>query len=208
MVKKRTHELEEYLETLVRYKEGGKQPKVKDLARDLKISAASVSQMLKKLSKRGLVQYKRYGEIKLTPKGEKMGRTILRKHRIIEKFLALIGINHGKIHEEACVLEHAVSDDVERALRHAIWTSRKPEIKAENIKRLTDMKKGETGAVVFVTGGRHACRRLTHMGLTPGTKITVSRASSRMGPVEVLVRSSSLAIGRGLAEKVFVKVEK
>lgn len=208
MTKKRTPEIEEYLETLVRYKEEGRQPKVKDLARDLKISAASVSQMLKKLSKRGLVKYKRYGEVKLTQKGEEMGRSVLRKHRLIEKFLALIGINHRKIHKEACVLEHAVSDDVERALKHAIWTSKEPEIKAENIKRLTDMRKGEKGTILFLTGGRHACRRLMHMGLTPGTKVTVGRSSGMVGPVEVLVRSSSLAIGRGLAEKVFVKVGK
>ena len=97
---------------------------------------------------------------------------------------------------------------MERALRNAIWTAEKPEIKAEDIKRLTDMKNKEKGTVLFITGGRHACKRLTDMGLTPGTKVMLGRASNRMGPVEVLVRSSSLAIGRGLAEKVFVKVEK
>lgn len=207
MVKKRTPEMEEYLETLVRYKEGGRHPKVKDLARDLKVSAASVSEMLKKLSKKGLVKYKRYGEIKLTPEGEGMGSDILRKHRLLEKFLTLIGIKKSKIHDEACVLEHAISDDVERALRNAIWTAKKPEINAENIKRLSDMGKGDKGTILFITGGRSVCRRLTDMGLTPGTKVTVGRASSRMGPVEVLVRSSSLAIGRGLAEKVFLEVK-
>ena len=206
-MKKKSPEIEEYLETMVRYEEKGKKAKVKDLAKDLKISPASVSGMLKNLSEKGFVKYERYGDISLTTKGEKLGRSVLRKHRLIEKFLTLLGISRRKVHEEACVLEHAVSDDVERALRHAISTAGKVEINAEDVKRLSHMKGKETGTILFIVGGKQVCRRLTDMGLTPGTRITVQRSSSRAGPVEVHVRSSSLAIGRGLAEKVFVKVK-
>ncbi len=207
MAKKRTPQTEEYLELLVRYKEQDKTPKVKDIAGDLGVSSASVSEMLNKLSRKGLVSYKRYGEIRLTPPGEEMGRSVLRKHRLIEKFLTLIGVRKTKVHEEACVLEHAVSDDVERALRKAIWKPENPEINAEGIKRLSELKKGASGHVMFITGGESACRRLMDMGLTPGTKLKITRSSSRMGPVEIIVRSSTLAIGRGLADKVFVKVD-
>ncbi|RLG19286.1 DtxR family iron (metal) dependent repressor, partial [Candidatus Micrarchaeota archaeon] len=119
MVKK-SPQIEEYLETLVRYKEAGREPRVKDLARDLGITAASVSQMLRKLSERGLVKYEKYGNIKLTTKGDEAGRAVLRKHRLIEKFLAMIGIRKHRIHNEACVLEHAISDDVEQALRRVV----------------------------------------------------------------------------------------
>jgi DtxR family Mn-dependent transcriptional regulator len=207
MVKKRTPELEEYLETLVRYKEEGKEPKVKDLSKDLKVSAASVSEMLKKLSRKGLVRYERYGEIRLTRKGEKLGRTILRKHRLIERFLDFIGVKRHRIHEEACILEHALSDDVEKALRKAMDTSMRG-TKREDVKRLCDMEHMEKGTIVFVTGGAASCRRLTDLGLTPGTEIEVRRASSRMGPVEVCIRTSCLAIGRGLARKIFVEVKR
>jgi DtxR family Mn-dependent transcriptional regulator len=198
-MKKRTPELEEYLETLVRYKEEKKEPKVKDLSKDLGVSAASVSEMLKKLSGKGLVKYERYGEIALTTKGEKLGRDVLRKHRLIEQFLILIGVKKDKIHDEACILEHALSDDVEKALRRALEDQ--PDVKHKDVKRLTDLKKGDKATIILIV-----CRRLTDMGLTPGTTISIGRASSRVGPVEVCIRDSCLAIGRGLAEKIFVKV--
>ena len=207
MSKTRTPQNEEYLEILVRFSEKGKEPKVKDIAKELGVSPASVSEMLKKLSKKGLISYERYGKIMLTPEGENAGRAVLRKHRLIEKFLILIGVKKAKVHDEACVLEHAVSDDVERALRKAMWNSGKPEIDAKDAKRLTELKKGSKGEVLFIAGGAAASRRLVDMGLTPGTKLKVTRGSSRAGPMELSLRSSKLSIGRGLAEKVFVRVE-
>ena len=132
---------------------------------------------------------------------------MLRKHRVVEKFLAFIGVKKGKIHEEACVLEHAISDDVERALKKTI-SSGKNKLGRENLKRLIDMKKDEKGTILFVDGGKNDCQRLNDMGLTPGTTIIIGRASTRIGPVEVCIRSSCLAIGRGLASKVFVTVKK
>jgi DtxR family Mn-dependent transcriptional regulator len=201
MPKKRSPETEEYLETLVRYKDMGKEPKVKELAKDLGVSSASVSEMLKKLSKKGLLKYERYGEIRLTRKGEELGRKVLRKHLLLERFLEFIGVRKNKIHDEACILEHALSDDVEKALRRTV-------VDRENVKRLTDMRTGERGTILFVSGGQRACKRLTDMGLTPGTRIEISRASSRAGPVELCIRSSCLAVGRGLAKKIFVEVVK
>ncbi len=201
MTKKRSPEAEEYLETLVRYKDMGKEPKVKELAKDLGVSSASVSEMLKKLSRKGLLRYERYGKIQLTKRGEEFGRDILRKHLLLERFLEFIGVKRSRIHDEACILEHALSDDVEKALRRTM-------VDRENMKRLTDMRQGEEGTILFVSGGREACKRLTDMGLTPGTKVEVSRASSRAGPVELSIRSSCLAVGRGIARKIFVEVAK
>lgn len=207
MAKDRTPETEEYLELLVRYKEEKKQPKVKSLSKDLGISPASVSEMLGKLSKKGFVDYEKYGEIKLTKKGGKIGKEVLRKHRFIERFLMRIGVKKSKAHKEACALEHVLSDDVEEALKKAMHSPGAPDIKEKNIKRLADLKKGQEGKIILVSGGREACRRLTDMGLTPGTKVTLNRASSRAGALEVCIRSSCLAIGRGLAEKILVKVD-
>jgi len=49
-------------------------------------------------------------------------------------------------------------------------------------------------------------RRLADMGLTPGTEITVVKSAPFNGPLEVLVRGSRLALGRGMAEQIYVKV--
>jgi len=205
---KLSKEIEEYLEILYRFKEKGKIAQTKELAKELKVSNASVSEMLRKLSEKGLVKHERYKGAELTKKGEELGKKVLRKHRLIEKFLTLLGVKKSRIHDEACVLEHAVSDDVEKALRNALWSSKNPEIKAENAKRAIDLKGGEKGKIVFIVGGTGVRRRLEDMGLTPGTMITIRRSSRFVGPIEICVRSSCLAIGRGIAEKVFVEVVK
>ncbi|MDH5440155.1 MAG: ferrous iron transport protein A, partial [Candidatus Bathyarchaeota archaeon] len=51
-------------------------------------------------------------------------------------------------------------------------------------------------------------RRLMDMGLTPGTRVTVVRSAPFRGPVEVSVRGSRLALGRGMAERIFVETNK
>jgi len=205
---KLSKEIEEYLEILYRFKEKEKTAQTKEIAEKLEVSNASVSEMLKKLSEKGLVKYEKYKGAELTKKGEELGKKVLRKHRLIEKFLTLLGVKKSKIHDEACVLEHAVSDDVEKALRNALLSSKNPEIKAENVKRAIDLKKGEKGKIVFIVGGMGVRRRLEDMGLTPETIITIKRPSKFVGPIEICVRSSCLAIGRKIAEKIFVEVVK
>ncbi len=61
--------------------------------------------------------------------------------------------------------------------------------------------------MAFVRGGTMACRRLLDMGLCPGTRVRVVNAAPFRGPVEVSVRETTLALGRGLASHVFVEVE-
>ncbi|MEM2247747.1 MAG: FeoA family protein [Thermoproteota archaeon] len=77
---------------------------------------------------------------------------------------------------------------------------------------LTNLKDGESGIVVSVKSGYGRAwglkKRLMDMGITPGTKITVVKSAPFHGPLEVIVRGYRLAIGRGMAEKIFVKVER
>lgn len=85
---------------------------------------------------------------------------------------------------------------------------------------LTELKNGEIGNITSVKsgglgigrggqkGGRGFERRLSDMGLTPGTRITVVKSAPFHGPLEVLVRGSRLALGRGVAERIYVEVER
>ena len=97
---------------------------------------------------------------------------------------------------------------------------------------LTALKPGESGIVTVIRGrdvtrGRKRHGRIFHgpsirgttkesvfekrlmdMGLTPGTKVTVVRLAPFHGPFEILVRGSRLALGRGMAERIFVEVKK
>lgn len=193
--------VEEYLEALTRITEEKREPTVKELSSMLKVSPASVSEMLRRLSSLGFVECERYGKISLTEKGKAEGGRVLRRHRVIERFLEAIGIRKDRLHDEACVLEHAVSDDVEAALRRMV-----PAGAQGKAVRLSDLKDGDSATVLLVSGGKSARNRLMEMGLTPGTKITVRHTSAGHGPMEICVRSSCLALGRGVAEKIVVEV--
>ena len=77
----------------------------------------------------------------------------------------------------------------------------------QNLVALGDLKEGQSGKISFIRGGHNVLQRLLDMGLTPGAKICVVRVAPLGGPVELLVRSSKLALGKGIASKVFVDVE-
>jgi DtxR family Mn-dependent transcriptional regulator len=88
--------------------------------------------------------------------------------------------------------------------------------------RLSYLRNGESGIISSVGVGlgrgrgeyRRARRgwgfekRLEDMGLTPGTKVTVVKSAPFHGPLEVIVRGSRLAIGRGMAERIFVEINR
>ena len=79
---------------------------------------------------------------------------------------------------------------------------------------LTALRRNETGTVTSIKSGRGRGRgrglrfekRLMDMGLTPGTKVTVVKSAPFNGPLEILVRGSRLALGRGMAERIFVEI--
>ena len=85
-------------------------------------------------------------------------------------------------------------------------------------KRLSELKPGERGVIVSIQALTHRRRhrrrswgfqrRLEDMGLTPGTNVVVVKSAPFHGPIEISVRGSRLAIGRGMAERILVSVEK
>ena len=77
----------------------------------------------------------------------------------------------------------------------------------ENLVALSEVKAGQSGKIAFIRGGHQLLQRLLDMGLTPSTKITLLKTAPFEGPIEISVRGSKLAIGRGIASKVFVELE-
>jgi len=74
----------------------------------------------------------------------------------------------------------------------------------KNLISLLELRKGERGVIVSIKGGRGVIQRLSDMGLTPGTEVSITNSVS-FGPVEISVRGSKLAIGRGIAMKILVE---
>lgn len=104
---------EDYLSVI--YKSSDKKGEIKanQIAYKLNISGAAVTDMLRKLSKEGYVDYKRYKGIRLTKSGEEYARNMVRRHRIWELFLhQIVGLPWDKVHDEAHNLEHSASDEL------------------------------------------------------------------------------------------------
>lgn len=83
---------------------------------------------------------------------------------------------------------------------------KKPEIENKNeAVSIISLNEGERGIVSHAVGGFGLLRRLAEMGLTPGAEVKVLRKGLFSGPVEIEVRGVALALGYGVASKVFVK---
>ena len=194
--------MEEYLEAIYRLIERKEKLTTTNIAKELGVSAPSVSEMLKKLDKKGYIKYEPYKEVVLRRKGRHLGRTVLRKHRLLENFLSRLGISKHRIHHEACKLEHSVSDELEKVIKKEVEKS----VYKKGVVNLHDLRPGQAGEIVSIDTGFHAKRRLEDMGLTPGTRIRVLRVAPFGGPIEILVRGSRLAIGRGMSRRILVEV--
>ena len=109
--------IEEYLEVLYRNGSNGEQVSTTQLSKNLGIAPGSVTQMLKKLEDLGYIVYTPYKGATLTDEGMRIAQKITRKHRILEKFLLdILNVKEENIHDQACEMEHALSDEAERAL--------------------------------------------------------------------------------------------
>ncbi len=108
---------EEYLEALYTLTQDGKAAATSDLSKRLNIAPASVTEMLKKLADSGYLNYLPYQGVTLTPAGFEIAEKMARRHRLLERFLHdTLKIGNDRVHHEACVMEHGLSDETERAL--------------------------------------------------------------------------------------------
>ncbi|MCX8173278.1 MAG: metal-dependent transcriptional regulator [Thermoplasmata archaeon] len=209
----KTEREEEYLEEIRRAEEDGKKCTTTFLAKKLKISPASVSEMLKKLKTKGYIEYSPYGNVQLTDYGRDVGKQVLDKHRVAEEFLLMLGLDETEIHEEACRIEHALSDRVFAALSDFLKN-------CDKISPLSEMGEGETGVIVRIDtdaicrgrghGRGYGCawgalKRLSDLGFTPKTVVVVKRKAPLSGPVEVEIRGTTVCISQNYAKGIIVR---
>ena len=88
-----------------------------ELAQHLAVAPASATRMLQRLSERGLVAHTPYRGASLTAAGERKALSVVRRHRLLETFLArTLDLGRDQLHDEAERLEHALSPALERAI--------------------------------------------------------------------------------------------
>jgi DtxR family transcriptional regulator, Mn-dependent transcriptional regulator len=100
---------------------GGEAVSTNDLADRLGITPGSVSAMVRKLSELGLLEHEPYRGVRLTRDGRQVALEVLRHHRLIELFLAEeLGMPWDRVHAEAEVLEHVISEELEQRIDQAL----------------------------------------------------------------------------------------
>jgi DtxR family Mn-dependent transcriptional regulator len=112
-----TPQMEEYLEAIGKLQERDEPITTSALAKECRVAPPTVTEMLRHLVEHGYIRYQPRRQIKLTPEGQALANTMIRRHRLWERFLQdVLGLRWDQVHEQACQLEHATSPDLERRL--------------------------------------------------------------------------------------------
>ncbi|MGZ4902815.1 MAG: metal-dependent transcriptional regulator [Halobacteriota archaeon] len=206
---------EEYLEAIYTKREGNTDvATTRDIAACLGVTNASVTEMLKKLSEKGLVRYTPYRGATLTEAGLKVATKVKRKHRLLERFLVdICGIDKYESHKQACDIEHVISDQAIDNLSaqlgypttcpggSVIPGGEKPE--ETDISRLSDMGRGAYKVRFLTSPEPETVNRLCSLGLIPGLTVKVLRKISG-GPIIVEMKDTQIALGRDVADSLLV----
>jgi DtxR family Mn-dependent transcriptional regulator len=213
---------EQYLKTIGQMEEEGEQATTSSLARSLGVSMPSVTEMLQRLSAKGLVRHRRRGPVRLTKEGQRLASSLIRRHRLWEAFLVrFLGFSWDEVHEEACRLEHATSTGLEERLSsflrdldtcphgHAIPV-RAELHRAEPAVPLTKFPVPGPARVARIQDeSAQFLRRLTRLDISPGCVLQTEGINSADGSVRVRVEGRPVELAADLARNVMVKpVEK
>jgi Mn-dependent DtxR family transcriptional regulator len=108
--------VEDYLERILELINTKGYARVVDIAHSLKISQASVTNMVQRLDAEGLLKYEKYRGLVLTTTGEALARSITRRHRLLTDFLKLLGLDDEVIYHDVEGMEHHISPPTLRAI--------------------------------------------------------------------------------------------
>lgn len=203
---------EDYLEEIYKLQFcNNRATKITEIADALKISKPSVSEMVRKLAKEGLVEFEKYGGVTLTKKGIKDARKVVRKHQLLEVFFSRILKIKDKFHKEAHKVEHGLSeeaaDKLEKVLKNPnVCPDGNPiPAKGGKVIMLKELPEKTEAKVLFATTQKEHCiQRLNSLGIVPSTKIKVVRKIKK-GPLILMVKGSEVALGSNICSQIFVE---
>lgn len=120
-LKHRSNEsIEDYLETILTLQKKLGQVRSIDIANEMNFSKPSVSVAMKNLREKGFITIDEGGHILLTDEGQRQATDVLEKHTIITNWLVSLGVNQETAQEDACRLEHDMSEETFMALKKHI----------------------------------------------------------------------------------------
>ena len=183
------------------------------LAYRLEVSPASASAMVKRLEVMGLVSREPYHGVRLTRAGERLALEVVRHHRLLELYLAeALGMSWDRVHEEAEVLEHAISPELSELIAAKLGNpthdphgdpipTADGEIDEAPTRALSDLEPGAHGVFVRVSDSDpDMLRYLAERGIAPGDRFEVLRREPFEGPLTVRFGGSSHVLGGALPQ--------
>ncbi|WP_407424783.1 metal-dependent transcriptional regulator [Methanobrevibacter sp.] len=227
--------IEEYLEVLYRNGSNKEQVSTTKLSKELGIAPGSVTQMLKKLEKLGYIDYTPYKGATLTDEGMKIAQKITRKHRILEKFLIdVLKIKEENVHDQACEMEHTLSDEAERALCAML---NNPDVCPDNniipacnfdfdscsqcysqkdfdqivnrqfnLLSISELTSNTEGVVSFIRGDSVLLDAISDLGIKIGSQIKYNPNENQMGNYFVRIDGEELSISLEMANNIFIRI--
>jgi DtxR family transcriptional regulator, Mn-dependent transcriptional regulator len=192
-----------------------------DLAARLGVAPATATAMLKRLDRLGLVDHEPYHGVNLTPAGEKIALEVIRHHRLLESYLSeALGMPWDRVHEEAEVLEHYISEELEGLIARKLGDPSHdphgdpipgPDLEfpdEEEGRPLEALREGETATFTRVSDSdSRMLRYLAERGITPGARLLVTGRQPFGGPVYVEVDGAEHALGGELVHRMRVSTE-
>ena len=228
--------IEEYLEVLYRNGSNKEQVSTTQLSKDLGIAPGSVTQMLKKLEDLGYISYTPYKGATLTDEGMRIAQKITRKHRILEKFLSdILKVKEENVHDQACEMEHTLSDEAERALCTMLhhpdlcpdeklipacdfeFTSCQECFSQKdfdqiinrkfNLLSVSELTGNAEGTISFIRGSNELLDEVTEMGIKVGQHLKYEFNENRIGNhYLVIIENEELNIPAEMANNIFIRV--
>jgi len=189
------------------------------VAAHLETSAASVTDMLKKLAEKEFITYQRYKGAQLTEQGYKISTALVRKHRLWEVFLVQsLGMSWDEVHDIAEELEHIQSDHLidklDAFLGHPKFDPHgdpipnaqgKYTLRAQLL--LTELKPGQEGIIIGVREADNSLlRHLNDKGITIGKKAILHDNDPYDQTIRLTIEDKELSISGKVAQNILIKL--
>jgi DtxR family Mn-dependent transcriptional regulator len=209
---------EDYIKAIYKLESKIEKVTTSALAAELDVADASITDMIKKLSLKGLLKYKRYQGVELTTTGRKMALSILRRHRLWEMFLVkFLGYSWDEVHDEAERLEHVTSDGLEQRLDDALGSptvdphgdpipNKRGDIARSLDRPLADCAVGDLVRISRVSDESSAMlKHVSAIGLRLNGKLTVLEKKTFDGSMLVKVGTKEHFVSKNIAQAIFVQ---
>jgi Mn-dependent DtxR family transcriptional regulator len=131
-----TPSMEDYLERIYKLIDEKGYARVSDIAEGLDVHPSSVTKMIQKLDKDNYLIYEKYRGLILTSKGKKMGKRLMDRHKLLESFLSLIGVQEENIYKDVEGIEHHLSRDSITCIETLIEYFHRDTERLEELKRV------------------------------------------------------------------------